>query len=85
VRRSLPSTTWLRLARLVEGMPTALLLLADGPVAQSPGGVAVALEPLDVRWSAPGGPGRRLASLVARARAGRHGLRPADLALAAPA
>ena len=83
--RSLPSTTWLRLARLVEEMPTALVVLADGPVAQSPGGASVALEPAGARWSAPGGPGRRLVSLAARVRAGRHGQRTACLALAAPA
>ena len=83
--RALPSTTWLRLARLVEEMPTALVVLADGPVAQSPGGASVALEPTGARWSAPGGPGRRLVSLAARVRAGRHGLRAASLALAAPA
>lgn len=85
VRRSLPSTTWLRLARLVEEMPTALLVLADAPVAQSPGGASFALEPVEVRWSAAAGPGRRLVSLAARVRAGRHGLRAGDVALAAPA
>jgi hypothetical protein len=84
-RRALPATTWLRLARLVEEMPTALLVLADGPVAQSPGGASVALEPLGACWSAPCGPGRRLASVAARVRAGRHGQRAADVALAAPA
>jgi hypothetical protein len=81
----LPSTTWLRLARLVEEMPTALLVLADGPVAQSPGGASIALEPVEARWSASSGPARRLVSLAARVRAGRHGRSTADVALAAPA
>jgi hypothetical protein len=84
-RRVLPSTTWLRLARLVEEMPTALVVIADGAVAQSPGGASVELEPLGACWSAPSGPGRRLTALAARARAGRHGLRSADIALSAPA
>ena len=83
--RSLPSTTWLRLARLVEGTPTAIVVIGDGPVAQSPGGSSVALEPAGARWSAPGGPGRRLVSLAASVRAGRHGRSTASLALAAPA
>jgi hypothetical protein len=83
--RALPSTTWLRLARLVEETPTALLVLADARLAQSPGGASIALVAGGVRWSAPVGPGCRLVSLAARARAGRHGLRGADLALAAPA
>jgi hypothetical protein len=84
-RRALPATTWLRLARGVEQTKTALVVLADTHVAQGPGGASVALEPAGASWSSPPGPGRRLAALAARARAGRHGLRGADLAFAAPA
>ena len=36
-----------------------------------------------LRWSGPPGPARLLEALAARARAGRHGLRTADLAFAA--
>ena len=82
-RRRLPSTTWLRLQRLVEDTKTALVLVADGHVACSPGGRALALEPLGLRFSGPPGPACLLKSLAARARAGRHGLRTAELALAA--
>jgi hypothetical protein len=81
--RRLPSTTWVRLQRMVEGAPTALVLVADGHVACGPGGRALALEPTGLRWAGPPGPARLLASLAARARAGRHHLRSADLALAA--
>lgn len=81
--RRLPATTWLRLQRLVEGATTAVVLVADGHVACGPGGAALALEPEAPRWSGPPGPARLLAALVARARAGRHGLRSAHLALAA--
>ena len=82
-RRRLPSTTWLRLQRLVEDTKTALVLVADGHVACSPGGRALALEPLGLRFSGPPGPACLLKSLAARARAGRNGLRTAELALAA--
>ena len=82
-RRRLPSTTWLRLQRLVEDTTTALVLVAEEHVACAPGGAALALEPVALRWSGPPGPGRLLAALAARARAGRHGLRSADFALAA--
>ncbi len=71
--RALPATTWLRLARLVEETPTALVVVADHHVATSPGGVTLALEPAGVGWSGPPGPGRLLRTLVGRARAGRHG------------
>jgi len=84
-RRALPAATWRRLARGVEETKTALVVLADAPLAHSPGGASVALEPAGASWSAPPGPGRRLAALAARARAGRHGLRAADLAFSAPA
>ena len=78
-----PSTTWLRLQRLVEDTKTALVLVADGHVACSPGGRALALEPLGLRFSGPPGPACLLTSLAARARAGRNGLRTTELALAA--
>jgi hypothetical protein len=69
----LPAATWLRLHRLVEETPTALLLIGDGPIARSPGGVSLALEPLGPRWSGSDGPARLLRALAARARAGRRG------------
>jgi len=82
-RRLLPASTWLRLGRLVENTATALVLLADGHVACSPGGRALALEPAGLRFSGPPGPARLLRTLAARARAGRHGLRTAELSFAA--
>jgi len=82
-RRRLPAATWLRLQRLVESTITTIVLVADGHVACGPGGVALALEPGAPRWSGPPGPARLLAALAAQVRTGRHGLRSADLALAA--
>ncbi len=82
-RRLLPATTWLRLQRVVENGATALVLVADGHVACSPGGRALALEPAGLRFSGPPGPACLLKALAARARAGRHGLDTAELTLAA--
>ena len=82
-RRRLPATTWLRLQRLVENGKTALVLVADAHVACSPGGRALALEPLGPRFSEPLGPARLLRALAARARAGRHGRDSAEIAFAA--
>jgi hypothetical protein len=75
--RTLPATTWLRLQRLVEETPTALVVVADRHVACGPGGVTLALEPAGVRWSGPPGPARLLRTLAGRARSGRHGQRSA--------
>jgi hypothetical protein len=82
-RRRLPSSTWLRLQRIVEDTKSALVLVADGHVACSPGGRALALEPLGLRFSGPPGPACLLTALAARARAGRHGQRTAELVFAA--
>ena len=83
--RSLPAATWLRLHRLVEETPTALLIVGDGHVACSASGAALALEPLGPRWSGATGPARLLHALAARVRAGRHGLHTAEIALSAVA
>ena len=82
-RRRLPTTTWLRLQRLVEGTTTAVVLVAEEHVACGPGGAALVLEPGAPRFTGPPGPARLLGTLAARARAGRDGLRSADFALAA--
>ncbi len=42
--RSFPFTTWLRLARAIEGSETVALLVASERLARSPGGVTVSLE-----------------------------------------
>lgn len=81
--RALPVATWLRLQRLVEGTPTALVLIAEGHVACSPGGASLALEPAAARWSGVPGPARLLRAFDIRARGGRHGLRSAEFGLPA--
>ena len=42
--RSFPFTTWLRLARAIEGSETVAVLVAAERLARSPGGVTVSLE-----------------------------------------
>ncbi len=83
--RALPATTWLRLQRLVEETPTALLVVADRHLACGPAGVSLALEPAGARWSGPPGPARLLRGLIARACTGRPALRSTELTLAASA
>ena len=82
-RRRLPATTWVRLQRTVEETETALLLVADGHVALGPGGVSLAFVRTGLQWSNAPGPGRLLTAFGARASAGRHVLRSAEIALAA--
>jgi hypothetical protein len=82
-RRRLPPSTWLRLERLVEDSPTAVVLVAEEHVAGGPGGARLALEPPAPRWSGPPGPARLLEAIGLRARAGRHAARVAAFTLAA--
>ena len=44
--RRLPNTSWIRLQRMIEDSPTALLLVAGAHVACGPGGVSLALTPV---------------------------------------
>jgi hypothetical protein len=48
--RRLPSTTWLRLARMVEGSDTVALILADTRLARSAGGATLACETAAAAW-----------------------------------
>jgi recombination protein RecA len=41
--RQLPFTTWLRVQRVIEGSDMVCVLVADGPVARSPGGLSIRL------------------------------------------
>ena len=50
VLRQFPFTTWLRLARVIEGSQTVALLLAADHLARSPGGVTIALHGT-ARWT----------------------------------
>jgi hypothetical protein len=47
--RRFPHTTWMRLARIIEGGQTVALLVAREHLSRSPGGVTLALDPADAR------------------------------------
>jgi recombination protein RecA len=50
--RGFPWTTWMRVARMVEGSDTVALVVSTERVARSPAGVTIALEsPSRGRWS----------------------------------
>ena len=68
----LPGATWIRLQRVIESQPGALLVVADAHVAHGPAGVSLALRGAGALWSGDPGPGRLLRGLAAEARAGRH-------------
>jgi hypothetical protein len=53
--RRFPWTTWMRLARIVEGADTVALLVGTDRIARSPGGTTIALGRTDAasRWAGP--------------------------------
>lgn len=81
-RQRLPGTTWIRLHRLIEDQPTALLLLADGHVAHSPCGATLAMKAAAPRWAGIP-PARVLRGVHAEVREARRSLRGAALELQA--
>jgi recombination protein RecA len=48
--RRFPYTSWMRVARMIEGSDTAALLVGSERLARSAGGVTVALDAAPVRW-----------------------------------
>src|SRR5713101_7616302 len=82
IRQRLPGATWIRLQRMVEDQPTALILIADGHVAHGPGGATLALKAAGPRWSGAA-PARLLSGIGAEVREARRGLRAASLELQA--
>ena len=81
--RRLPGATWIRLQRLIEQQPAALVLLADAHVAHGPSGASVALRGGAAQWSGEPGPGRLLRGLAVEARSGRQLSRAARFDLVA--
>jgi recA bacterial DNA recombination protein len=70
--RRLPGATWIRLQRLIEQQPAALVLLGDAHLAHGPSGASVTLRAGLPRWSGARGPGRLLRGVAVEARSGRH-------------
>jgi hypothetical protein len=81
-RQRLPGATWIRLQRLVEDQPSALLLLADGHVAHGPAGATLGLKAAAPRWSGTP-PARLLRGMATEVREARRGLRGASVELQA--
>jgi hypothetical protein len=69
--RQFPYTTWMRIARSIEGSPTSAVIVASGHVARSPGGVTIGLgDPAGSRaqWAGTSDRGRFLQGLDVRTR-----------------
>ena len=81
--RRLPGATWIRLQRLIEQQPCALVLLGEAHLAHGPGGASVALRGGDPVWSGARGPGRLLRGVAVEARSGRQLARAARFELSA--
>jgi len=79
----LPAPTWIRLQRMIEDSPAALVLVAAMHVAHGPRGASLALHTSAPRWSGAPGPGRLLRGLQTEMQAGRAGARRAAFELQA--
>jgi hypothetical protein len=64
--KRLPSTTWLRVQRTVEGSDTACVVMAPAPLARSAGGITLSLTGRPA-WAGAADRSRRLAGLDLRA------------------
>jgi recombination protein RecA len=70
--RQFPVTTWMRIARVIEGSQTVAVVIATERLARSPGGVTIALEPLPdlsrAQWTGAADRGRVLRGIDVRPR-----------------
>jgi hypothetical protein len=70
--RQFPLTTWMRMARVIEGSQTAAIVVASERLARSPGGVTIALEPAPnvstAQWSGTSDRARFLRAIDVRTR-----------------
>jgi hypothetical protein len=66
--RQFPSTTWMRLARVIEGTQTVALLAGAERIARSPGGATIALGTPGPRWTGQGDRARILRGVAVEAR-----------------
>lgn len=69
--REFPFTTWMRLARAIEGSQTVALLIGAEHLARSAGGVSIVLDEAGgsrARWTGPSHRARLLAGIELRAR-----------------
>ena len=70
--RQFPYTTWMRMARVIEGSQTAAIIVASERLARSPGGVTIALDPRPsvstAQWSGASDRARFLRAIEVRTR-----------------
>jgi hypothetical protein len=68
--RQFPHTTWMRIARVIEGSTTVALIVGTEHIARSPGGVTISLQRAAApgEWSGESARARRLAGLVIQPR-----------------
>jgi len=70
--RQFPYTTWMRIARVIEGSQTAAVVIAAERTARSPGGATIALEPATdasrAQWSGAADRARFLRGIELRTR-----------------
>jgi hypothetical protein len=66
--RQFPATTWMRLARTIEGSQTVALLAGADHIARSPGGATLALGAPSPRWTGRGDRARLLRGVEIEAR-----------------
>jgi recombination protein RecA len=62
--RRFPTSTWMRVARLVEGSQTVALLVGSDRIARSPGGVTIALAAGPVQWTGEAHRARLFAGVI---------------------
>lgn len=66
--RQFPATTWMRLARVIEGTSTVALLVGAERIARSPSGVTLALGDPALRWAGQSARARLLRGVHVSAR-----------------
>ncbi len=66
--RQFPYTTWMRIARVIEGSQTAAVIVAAERLARSPGGVTMTLDVPRHRWSGTTDRARLLRAIDVRPR-----------------
>ncbi len=71
--RRVPAATWFRIAHIIEGSDTAVVILSSAPVARSARGKSIQLNAgsrTDVQWTGAHDRSRRLAGLRSEATIG---------------
>lgn len=66
--RRFPWTTWMRVARIIEGSETVALLVGGERIARSAGGVTIALDSSPARWQGTAARARLFSGIAPAAR-----------------